>query len=79
MIDLTGDKNASDRLVSICRNKNREAGQWIIYAEGNFSSNINQTAVGKAAYELSQSGLVRLFQKRISDEPRRYVYLAEVV
>lgn len=78
-MNLTGKDNAAELLKRAATRNDRERGMMIAYAEGNFSSNINQLAVGKVAYELAQSGNVRLFQKKLTDEPRVYQYIAQVV
>lgn len=77
-MNLTQNPKAAELLRRQATRTDKEPGQMIAYAEGDFASNINQTAVGKTAYELSQSGRVRLFQKLISTEPRRYQYIAQV-
>lgn len=78
-MNLTGKNNAAELLKRAATRRDRESGLMIAYAEGNFSSNINQLSVGKVAYELAQSGNVRLFQKKLTDEPRVYQYIAQVV
>ena len=77
-MNLTGHKQAADLLHRAATRTDREKGLMIAYAEGDFSSNINQSQVGKVAYELAQSGHVRLFQKKLTDEPRTYQYIAQV-
>lgn len=75
-IDLTSDPKRVERLDSIFRNKHRDRGDWVIYAEGDYSNGIGLTPIGIKAMELQQEGLAMLVQKRISDEPRRYIYVA---
>lgn len=77
-MNLTDHKQAAELLHRQATRSDRERGLMIAYAEGDFSSNIGQSQVGKAAYQLQESGHVRLFQKRIQDEPRLYQYLAVI-
>lgn len=78
-MNIIGDKNAAEILTRAATRTDKEPGLRISYFEGDYSSEVNKTAVGKAAYGLAQAGLVRLFQKKIQDEPRLYSYIAEVV
>lgn len=75
-MNLTDNPKAADLLHRAATRTDRQKGLIIAYAEGDFSSNVNQSRVGKVAYELAQSGHVRLFQKKLTDEPRVYQYLA---
>lgn len=77
-MNLTENPKASDLLHRAATRTDRQKGLMIAYAEGDFSSNINQSHVGKVAYELAQSGHVRLFQKKLTDEPRLYQYIAVI-
>lgn len=78
MIDLTKDNKPQERLRAIMGNKWREKGDWIAYAEGDFGDEIGKTPVGKAAMEYAEDGMLHLFQRKVQDEPRRYVYLGRV-
>ncbi len=55
-----------------------QAGDWISYHEGDFSDSIGESNVGRAVRKYSDGGQLMVFQKKVVDEPRRYVYLAYV-
>lgn len=76
MIDLTKTKDAARVLENACKPGVNPRGSWIAYAEGDYSAWVGATPVGVKARELFQQGRVHLFQKRIQDSPRRYVYFA---
>lgn len=75
-VDLTKSKDPARVLQNACKPGANPRGTWIIYAQGDYASNVHNTAVGRAAWTLHEQGKVVLCQKRISDEPRRYVYCA---
>lgn len=78
MIDLTKSKDAVRVLENACKPGINQRGTWIAYAEGNYADLVGATPIGVKARELEKQGRVHLFQKRIQDEPRSYVYFAVV-
>jgi len=76
MIDLTKSKDAVRVLENACKPGVNPRGTWIAYAEGDYAALVGATPIGAKARELERQGRVHLFQKRIQDEPRRYVYFA---
>ena len=75
-VDLTKSKDPARVLNNACKPGANPRGTWIIYAQGDYSDSVHNTPVGRAAWALYEQGKVVLCQKRISDEPRRYVYCA---
>ncbi len=78
-VDLTKSKDAARVLQNACKPGANPRGTWLIYAEGDYADAVHNTPAGRAAWTLHEQGKVVLCQKRISDEPRRYVYVAVVV
>lgn len=78
MIDLTRHKDPARVLRNALHPDINPRGTTILYHEGDYGDGINNKPVGLAAWELAQAGLVHLFQKLISKEPRRYAYYAVV-
>lgn len=74
MINLTYTKDGARALNTAI--KTEPAKTRIVYHEGCFSDDVNRMAIGRAAWEAAQKGLVHLFQKKLADE--RYLYLVEV-
>ena len=79
VIDLTEHPDAVRVLQNACKPNANPYGTWLIYHRGSYSDGINQTKIGRAAWELSEAGVVRLVQKLVSFEPREYFYVAVVV
>lgn len=78
MIDLSKDPKGHERLEAICNNKHRDAGEWILYAEGHFGENVGLSKIGSTAMRLYEEGKVNLFQKRVSLDPLVCAYYAQV-
>ena len=51
-------------------------GTWILYHTGDFSTKSGRTPIGIAVREAFDKGIVHIFQKVISQEPRQYHYYA---
>ena len=78
-IDLTTVKDPARVLRNAVEPNINQKGTWLIYHMGDYADDINTKPVGRMAWDLAQSGRVRLFQKVIEQEPRKYAYIAEVV
>lgn len=76
MIDLTNHNEPVRVFNNALEPGINPRGTYIAYHEGEYSDLVGLTPIGKAAYKASTDGRVILFQKRIQDEPRRYVYYA---
>lgn len=78
-IDITNSKEGPRVLENACQPGVNPKGTRIVYAVSDFGAEIaanNKTAA--KARELFERGLVHIFQKRISKEPVKYLYIAEV-
>jgi len=80
MIDLT-QQNEHQREETLRRVKQGKyaTGTVIQYHEGCAADDIGLQQIGRDMMALSNSGHVALVQKRIQDEPRRYLYWGVVV
>jgi len=78
-IDLTQLKDPVRVMQNACKPNANPRGTWIIYAQGDYSSNVHNTAVGRAAWALHEAGRLMLCQKRLQDEPRVYAYVGVVL
>jgi len=78
MINLTQSKTAVETLTRAATRIDREPGQKYVYFQGDYSSEVNRTAIGKAAWALMQAGKLRLVQRIVTKEPRLYDYIAVV-
>lgn len=78
-IDLTQHKDPTRVLRNAVELNINPSGSWLIYHIGDYADSINNTPVGRMAWDLAQSGRVRLFQKVIEQSPRKYSYLAQVI
>jgi len=78
MINLTQSKTAVETLTRAATRIDREPGQKYVYFQGDYSSEVNRTPIGKAAWALMQAGKLRLVQKIVTKEPRLYDYIAVV-
>lgn len=78
MIDLTNHKDPVRVLQNALEPNINPTGTFIIYHEGSHVDSVHNTPVGRTAWALYEQGKVLLCQKRISDEPRRYLYMAVV-
>lgn len=78
-MNICFDKDAAEKLERQAARSDKQPGLRIAYFEGDFADEVGLSNVGKVAWSLYERGLVLLMQKRISNEPRRYVYIAEVV
>lgn len=78
MIDLTNHKDPVRVLQNALEPNINPPGTFIVYHEGSYVDSVHNTPVGRAAWTLYEHGKVLLCQKRIGDEPRRYVYMAVV-
>lgn len=77
MIDLT--KMHADKVASTIERAQRggyDPGIVIVYHDGDYSDMVGRTGLGSSVRALFDAGRVDLFQKRVSDEPRKYVYYA---
>lgn len=72
-LDISIQKNAPETLRRLSRNMN--IGDRIVYRRGNSVWHHRKPSVMIVAQELSDAGVVSLFQSRDGDE---YVYIAEV-
>ena len=79
IVNLTKSKDPARVLQNACKPGTNPRGTWLIYHEGDYADSVHNTPVGRAAWTLHEQGKVVLCQKRISDEPRRYVYVAVVL
>lgn len=79
MINLTKHPEAARVLQNACKPNANPRGTWIQYAEGDYSSAVHNTVVGRAAWTLHEAGLLLLCQKRLQDEPRIYAYVGVVL
>ena len=78
-IDLTTAKDPARVLKNATEPNINPKGTFLVYHIGDYLDAINTKPVGRMAWDLAQSGRVRLFQKVIEQEPRKYAYIAEVV
>lgn len=79
MIDLTGNKDAARVLENAVKMRINPKGTRIVYHVGDFGEEIaGNSKVAVKARELFDRGLVHLFQKKLSDSPRKYAYMVEV-
>jgi len=78
MINLTQSKTAIETLTRAATRIDREPGQKYIYFQGDYSSEVNRTPIGKAAWALMKGGKLRLVQRIVTKEPRLYDYIAVV-
>lgn len=79
MIDLTGNKDAVRVLENAVTMGVNKKGTRIIYHIGDFGDEISSNShVAVKARDLYNRGLVHMFQKKICDEPRKYIYMVEV-
>lgn len=79
VINLTKSKEPDRVLRNACKPNANPRGTWIVYHTGDYSDSVNQTKVGRAAWELAQTGVVLLCQKLLQSEPRQYAYVAVVL
>lgn len=79
MIDLTGNKDAARVLENAVTMRVNPKGTRIVYHVGDFADEVaGHSAVAVKARSLFDRGLVHLFQKKLSEEPRKYAYMVEV-
>ncbi len=78
MIDLTNHPDPVRVFNNALEPGINPRGTYIAYHEGDYSDHVGLTPIGKSAYQAYESGRVILCQKRIQEEPRRYVYYAVV-
>lgn len=79
MIDITNNKDAVRVLENACTMGVNPKGTRIIYGMGDFGDEIAANSkVAAKARDLFDRGLVHLFQKKVSKEPAKYLYLAVI-
>lgn len=76
MIDLTAHKDPARVLKNACEPGINPPGTHLLYHEGDWFDQIGTSKVGAMAMALYQQGKVRLVQKIVHQEPRRYCYYA---
>lgn len=79
MIDLTNNKDAARVLENAVTMRINPKGTRIVYFIGDFGDEVaSNSHVAVKARDLFDRGLVHLFQKKLSNEPRKYMYIAQV-
>jgi hypothetical protein len=78
-IDLTTAKDPARVLRNAVEPNINPKGTFLVYHIGDYLDAVNNTAVGRMAWQLQEAKRVRLFQKVIEQEPRRYAYIAQIV